>query len=288
MFSLVPPQVVLPEDVAALCAHPDFRDAVEALALANGRKLAALPLIGRWMTRDLGRTALSGAAIVLDGFSQGEGMTFGLLVDSALHNQVCSRARVRLYVERAIANGLMATDAPGEPLSHRTRIQLLPGFRDVMRAGMRATLTSVAMLAPEVEPALGRLDELRFFGRVSTAVGFQMEMQRELFPTDRPVHLFQSRDGGTRMLEHLICLQAPDRDQLLQSCDISRSGLARASFSSRVHVCRLVSELEQEGLVQLDGRRLTASRALSEDVERHYAAMFALARAAVLSALATD
>jgi len=240
------------------------------------------------MTRDLGRSALSGAAIVLDGFSQGQGMTFGLLVDSALRNKVCSRARVRLYVERAIANGLMATDAPGEPLSHRTRIEILPSFREVMRRGMRTTLTSLMMLAPDVEPAVGRLDELRFFGRVSTAVGFQMEMQRDLFPTDRPVHLFQSRDGGTRMLEHLICLQAPGRDQLLQSCDISRSGLARASFSSRVHVTRLFSELEHEGLVRLDGRRMTASRELSEDVERHYAALFALARAAVLSALATD
>jgi hypothetical protein len=288
MFSLVPPKVVRPEDVAALRAHPDFRVAVEALALANGRKLAAMSIIERWMTRDLGRSALSGAAIVLDGLSQGQGTPFGVLVDSALRNRVCSRARVRLYVERCIANGLMVRSCPDEPLTHASRIEILPGFREVMRRGIRTTLTSLVMLSPDVAPALARLEELRFFGRLSTAVGLQMEMQRELFPTDRPVHLFQSRDGGTRMLEHLICLQEPNRDQLLQSCDISRAGLARASFSSRVHVTRLFSELEQEGLVRLDGRRMIASRALSEDVERHYAALFALLRAAVLSAMAAD
>ena len=287
MFSLVPHKVLVPEDVAALRGHPEFRAAVEFLAVDNGRKLAAMSLIERWMTRDLGRAGLSAAVIVLDGLSQGEGTTLGVLVDAAKRSKVCSRGRVRLYVERAAANGLMDTGIPGEALTHRTRIEILPSFREVMRRGARTMLRALTMLAPDVEPALGRLDDLRFFRRLTTAVGFQLEMRRDLFPTDGPVHLFLARDGGTRMLEHLISLQVPGRDQFLQGCDISRSGLARASFSSRVHVTRLFSDLEHAGLARLDGQRLGASRELSEDVERHYAAMFALLRGAVLSALAT-
>ncbi|HVI30595.1 hypothetical protein [Phenylobacterium sp.] len=279
--------MALREDIATLRAHADFRAAVEALAVANGEKLAAMSVIERWMTRDLGRSGLSGAAIVLDGYSQGQGMTFGMLVDAAKHNRICSRARVRLYVERAIANGLMAPQTPGEPLSHATRIDILPLFREVMRRGVRATLASLVTLAPDVQPAVLRLDELSFFGRFSSAVGLQVEIQRELFPTDGPVNLFLSRDGGTRMLEHLICLQEPGRDRLLQSCEMSRSVLARASFSSRAHVARLLGELEREGLARMDRRRMTVARELSDDVERHYATMFAVARAAALSALET-
>jgi AraC-like DNA-binding protein len=88
------------------------------------------------------------------------------------------------------------------------------------------------------------------------------------------------------MLDELIGRQAPDRARLIETCELSRSALARASFCSRRHVDRLLKDGQALGLLRLEDRRLTAAPELSDDVERHYAGVFAVARTVALAALA--
>jgi hypothetical protein len=282
---LAPPTPLSLEDFAAIRAHPRFREAVEQHAAAHLARYAGLPLIERWMFSDLGRASLSAAAMVREGLPIG--LTLGGLIESAAMTGVCSRGRVRHYVQTAIANGLMAPDEAG-PIRPATRLTLTPRFHAALAGGMEVGVAAASILAPEAAPAVARLEGLPFRRRIAAFVGLTTLWRPDLFPTDRPINLFHARDGGSRMLDELIRRQRPGRAHLLEACALSRSALARASFCSRRHVVRLLSDGETLGLLRLEGGTMNASAVLSQDVERHFSVVFAMMRAAAVTALAAD
>lgn len=130
------------------------------------------------------------------------------------------------------------------------------------------------------------MEDEAFYQRVSRGIGTIVVQRPDLFPIERPVWLFHGRDGGGRMLEDLIGRQRPDRQRLLDDCEVTHSALARASLCSRAHVIQLLIDGEAQGLLRRDGRRLVVVPELSDDAERYYAASFAAAASAALSALA--
>lgn len=270
--------------IVAYRARSEFRGAVEGYAAADLARYHAASLIERWMVSDMGRSSLSGAVFVMDALGS---LTVAALMSSApVARGEVSRGRARLYLQRAIANGLIAADPPGAPMRGDRRLRPTSRFRAVMTGTLGYLLRSASVLAPEIRPALARLDDDAFVRRVTEGVGRILAADFEPFPPDRPAALFYGRDGGARMLADLLSRQRPGREHLLEACELSRSALARASHCSRAHVIRLLNDGETRGLLSLEGRTLTLSAELSEDVEAYVAGVFAVGIAATKRALA--
>lgn len=268
--------------VAALRARPRFRSAVETYAAASLDGYRARPLIERWMVSDMGRSSISGAISVLEG--QGRLTPAALMASRPVTGGEVSRGRARAYLQRAIANDLIL--APPGPLAPDTLLTTSPRFRAAMKLILRATLEAAASFWPAVAPALDRMEDEAFYQRVSRGLGKIVVERADLFPIQRPLWLFHGRDGGGRMLEDLISRQRPDRQRLLEDCEVTHSALARASHCSRAHVIQLLIDGEAQGLLRREGRKLIVAPELSEDAERFYAAIFAAAATAAVAALA--
>lgn len=269
-------------DIGEIRDHPGFRAAVEAYAAANLARYSGLSLVERWLISDMGRASLSGSVAVLD--SQGLLTAASFMNSPPIRSGEVSRGRARLYLHRAMANGLIAAVAGDATPGRNTPLAPTPRFRAVMTGVLSVGLLAVSRIAPEVAPALSRLEDVGFLRRASFHVGRLLAAQN-LFPLDLPVRLFQGRDGGTRMLEVLIQQQAPDRVRLLGRCRASRSALARAGFVSRAHVIQTLRDGLAAGLLETDGRWLIIAPALSDDATRYYATLFAVTRRATLAAL---
>lgn len=263
---------------AALRAHPAFRDTVEDLARGNLASYGALKLAERWLYSDLGRAALTGAALVLDAALGG--FTTAQLVAAARTNRTCSEGRVRHYLRRAIANGFLDVDAAG---AHRPTGRM----HAVMGRGAATLLAAAARLDPAVAPAAAAAGDIAFRRRLSLQVGLNTMSRPDLFAgPEKPVVLFLGRDGGARMLERLIAAQAPGRRRLLESAPVSQRGLAASAFVSRMHVARLLADGAARGLLAPCARGVAVAPELSEDVERHYALVLEMARVSARAALA--
>jgi hypothetical protein len=266
-----------------LRTHPDFRSVAEGHARANLDFYGALPLLGRWLISDLGRSALTGAALVLD--SLPGGLTAAGLIHAASVNRSCSRGRVLGYLQCCEMNGLIVP-LTGAPRSPTARLMLTPLFLDQMIRTAALNLASVARLTPEIAPAIPRLEEPDFRRGLFARLGILTASRPDLFAgPSRPVDLFLQRDGGVRLLDWLIIAQRPGRARMLETCAFSRTALGRAGFVSRTHVTRLLADGEAGGLLQVGARHIEFAPALSDDVERHHALVFEALRAAAESAL---
>lgn len=266
-----------PAAFAALRAHPDFRATVEALARANLAAYAAATPAERWLTSDLGRSALTGAAMILDVLLGG--FTTAQIIQSARANRTCSDGRVRLYLRTAVAHGFLEIDADG---THRAT----PRLYDSTAKGAQAMLTAVARLDPTLAEAGERAGDLGFRRRLARQVGLNTIARPDLFAgPDMPVLLFLARDGGTRMMEQIIGAQRPGRQALAETARISQRALARGAFVSRTHAARLLADGEAQGLLRVRGTEVTVTPELSEDLERHYALVIEMARVSARGAL---
>ncbi|WP_296597097.1 hypothetical protein [Phenylobacterium sp.] len=267
-----------PEAFAAIRAHPAFREVVTQLARDHLAEYGAASPAERWLTSDLGRAALTGAAFALEAIMGG--FTTAQLVQAALANRTCSEGRARLYLRRARANGFLDVDARGV---HRASERM----DGVLRRGLETMLRATARCDPRLEPALQRLADRSFRRGVALHLGLNTAARPDLFNgPDKPVVLFLGRDGGARLLEQLIVAQPAGGDRLLESAPLSQRALAQGAFVSRTHVARLLADGEAQGLLRTDGRRLVAAPALAEDVERHYALVLEMARVSAHAALA--
>lgn len=276
------------ESFAALRAHPDFRAAIERHARENLALYAGCSIHERWLISDLGRAALSGAALILDAIPPG--LTAQGLHDGAAAKRICSRGRVNAYLNGCLQQGFFSRAPTGEGTS-KSVLTLAPSFLRPMLGALLNMVRTVATFDPRIAPALPRFAD---FGDASFRRGFflwlgvLLESRPDLFNgPDKPVLLFLNRDGGSRVLECLLAAQPVARQALLTSSDRSQTALARASFTSRAHVARLLADGASQGLLNVSGREITFSGELSDDVERHYAYMFELTRVSVLNALAS-
>jgi hypothetical protein len=272
-----------PDDIAAIRDHPRFAEAVRAHAAGNLAMYAGLNAIERWLISDLGRTTLTAAAVIMSALPAG--LSLGELVASARRRGFSSPGRVRLYVDRAAAYGLISPAPPATHIARDTPLVLADGFVRTATDPLVVALRSACQVAPAAAAALERMDDLGYRARVCAWIGLFSDVRRDLFPGDgRPIHLFQNRDGGMRMLEALIARRAAGR--LLGDGGLSRAALARASSCSRPHVRRLLADGEALGLLGVQGERVVVSPELSDDVDRYYATAYAVLRTGALAVLA--
>ncbi len=263
--------------------HPRFRAVVEAYVAANLAAYRALPPLERWMVSDMGRASLSGIVFVLD--AAGRLTPATLMAKGPVSTGEVSRGRARLYLQRAMANGLIAAAEPGARLTGDTKLSATPRFDALMTDILKVGLEAAAALAPDAAPVLRELGRRRFVQRVSFRFGRIISSHRQFFPLSSPVQLFQARDGGTQILEELVARQSPGRERLLERCLYSNSALARAGRCSRVHVIQLLRDGEARGLLSFDGRAMTIAPELSDAAEAYFAGVFAALRAAAMASL---
>lgn len=224
------------------------------------------------MLSDIGRSSLSGALYLMETVGP---LTVGaFMAGSPVRRGEVSRGRARLYLRRAVANDLVRLEPAGAPLGGSTRLSTEARFRAVMDDGLRLLTGVAGALAPDVARRIDRLDDPAVLRRVAAAVARAWASRTDLFPVQRPAQLFHGRDGGTRMLAHLIALQRDDASHLLEACAVSRSALASASFCSRAHVNQLLKDGAGLGLLTAGPGRVTIFPDLSDDVENYFAAMF--------------
>lgn len=273
-----------PAAFAAWRNHPQFFAVAEDHARANLDTFASLSLLGRWLVSDLGRSALTGAALVLDGFPGG--LTAGALVHAAITNRSCSRGRALAYLRRCELNDLIVPVDTGGPRTPETPLVLRPQFLAMVVPFTHTHMRSAARLAPEMQPALEQLHDEAFRRRLMAWTGIMTASRPDLFAgPDMPIDLFLDRDGGSRILDSFLVSQPAGRRRMLERAPLSRSALARASFVSRTHVMRLLEDGERLGLLKVRDREISFSPELSDDVERHYALIFETARTVALAAL---
>ena len=267
-----------------LRSHPQFRAVVKNFTAANLALYRALGLIERWMVSDMGRASLSGTVFVLDAAKR---LTPAALVNNgAVATGEVSRGRARLYLQRAVANGLIESVEPGVRLSGDTQLSATPRFQAVMTGILKVALEASAELTPNVAPALHQVGHWPFVQQVSARIGWIIASNPHLFPLTSPVQLFQARDGGAQILGELVARQAPGRERLLEYCVYSHSALARSALCSRAHVIQLLHDGKARGLLNFDGRILTIEPELSEAAEVYFANLFAVVSAAAVATLA--
>lgn len=272
-------EVLSPQAFERLRLHPEFRAAVEDYCRASLDHYSRMTPVDRWLISDLGRQSLSRGLVILDAvFGEVRARD---IVESARVNRTCSRGRVMAYLQSCELNG-MISGPPARSAMDRV-YQLEPRFIDAMAPFTEITVRTVARLAPEAAPAARAIDDPGYRRRFMVALGKLAVSRRDLFAgPDMPVVLFLNRDGGERIMEQLIVSQSRDRGQMLGRAPVSRSSLARKAFTSRQHVRRLLEAGEAQGLLVVTSRSVAASPHLSADIERHFALILEIARAAAL------
>jgi len=264
--------------VARLRAHPRFREAVEAHAAGVLAEYEAQDGHDRWLLKDLGRAALWLGVMILD--SMPGGLTVSGLAATAAQNQVCSRGRVLAFVHYALDSGRLALTPGPEPWVRR-RLTPTAAFMAASRRRMILQFQTAALLAPEIAAALPRLAADSVVQQASVAAGMLLTVRPELNrnPGGPLRQIFIARDGGMRMLQHLLLRQPKVRSRLLAAAPLSRAALSRRYGVSRTHVNRLLSDAQDAGALRLEGRdRVVFSEAFSDEVEAYFAGTFQVCR----------
>ena len=117
--------------------------------------------------------------------------------------------------------------------------------------------------------------------QTSVAIGLLLNTRPELNrnPGGPLRQIFFARDGGMRMLQHLMLRQPQVRPRLLDAAPLSRAALARRYGVSRTHVNRLLSDAQAAGALRLEGRdRVVFSQGFSDELETYLAGMLQVCR----------
>jgi hypothetical protein len=269
--------------VAQLRRHPRLWEACEHYAAgilaAHERQDAAT----RWLLKDLGRASLYLASALLD--SLPGGLTVAGLIDIAAQRKVCSRGRVLAFVHVALDAGRFSLP-PGDAPWARRRLSLTPAFVAPLRTNMQTTLEATAMLAPEIADTLPRLSSDGLVQQTAVTLALLLASRPHLTANQGGPYreIFIAREGGTRIVQHLLLGQAKLRSRFLEAAPLSRSALARDHAVSRTHVNRLLAEAEAAGALRFDGpNRIIFSPAFSDEVEAYMAGMLQVSRVVIRS-----
>jgi CRP-like cAMP-binding protein len=142
------------------------------------------------------------------------------------------------------------------------------------------------MLAPEVASTLPRLVSDTLVQQTTVTLAMLLATRPELTanPGGPLREIFVAREGGMRIVQHLLLRQSKTRGRFLQAAPLSRADLSRNHGISRTHINRLLAEAEAAGVLSLDGpNRVVFSPAFSDEVEAYIAGMLQVNRLVVRS-----
>lgn len=260
-----------------------FRSAARGMAERFLDHDLALDEPTRWIVRDLGRFVLYCIAIMLDA---GAGASVAEIQQAATAANICSPGRVTAFVEYCAAKGLL--DIPPGHLSWTQRpLRLREQFWSYAEERFLRAMEAVALLGTE-PPLTVPADRIKDALRAATALNGLITATNPRLSQgrSRPMGAVIDHEAGASILYDWLLQQPADQPRLIERVLLNKSALARRHGVSRTHVAKLVASLEQAGLARLDpGDILVFSRALSEDLERHFAQGLQLTRASRLAVL---
>jgi len=276
-------EIVRQGDAATLRQRPGFWDAADVHSRLTLSHLNDHPS-ARWLFKDMGRSAILTRALLLE--SETEAVTLADLLQLTGRRNTSSTGRVVQVIRRAEKLGFIQTaDAKGPWI--RRRLLLLPRLIEHLRARAKNEVTAAAVVAPELHPAVGALDDDRVFRRFLVTLRRFDGMPPDLRGPPTPaIRSFLQHESGMAMLRSLQLAQPRQRAQMLESAPFSRSALARAGMVSRAHVTRVFEAAEEAGWLSLPTPRLvTFSPSLSEEFEWFFAVTFQVIRASAIAAM---
>lgn len=266
-----------PAELARVRAHPNFRAAAESMAAKALEHTAAQDEVSRELTKDIGRTSLYFATLILEA-ALGKVSAYDLMA-SAAANQTCSRGRVLAFIELARSAGRLRV---GEGPGHWTKrpLVLTPAFREFGETRLWCEIEGSALVAPEAAEALLYRTHPRAAASALVMGGHVVTLQSErLRESGERMHMFLSRDAGMRVLHEWLCSQKPGRVHLLEAAPLNRSELSRRHRISRAHLNQLLADARSEGLLSTPSPdSVVFSPVLSDAVEQHFAVLIQLCR----------
>lgn len=244
------------EEVAALRRHPRFAEAMEAsmrgpLDLYQGNRILNL------LTNDRGRYILAVFALHLHyayrPHDPGSGLTATRLQAMCADNGVCSYNRAGALIRLLRWSGYLA-DAPATADRRVRRLMPTEQLLAMHRERWRRQLGAVALVRPEAEEALAKLDHPAFqpaftAGQVNEFLG-----GFRLYTYAPDIRLFTERNAGLFVLFCIALARASD-DTLppLRPVPVPASALARHFHVSRSHVVGMLREAVEAGLLEREG-----------------------------------
>lgn len=214
--------------------------------------------------------------------TEAPGLTAGRLKTEAVALDICSPGRVGAILAAFRLLGLLAAAPDAD--RRRRRLIVTDRLLEIHRERWRVLLKALALVLPEGEAGLARLEDDKFLAAFVDAL---LEPLRRGW---RPVYdipelaLFVDRDGGLMIAFGLF-------GTMPTGGPVTVAGLARAYRVSRSHVVDIVQKATEAGLIrrldpEVDGRGgLVAEPALVDAMERLIATALARQASAVRHAL---
>lgn len=258
------------EGIADFLAHPRLRDAIRhtisgALAVCDADPDAHANF------RDVGRFVLGLIALYLDATG---GLTHRRLREISGEAGTLSGGRATAILLHLRMIGYVTAESTRADGSARLYVPT-KRMKDVYRRRFRIELESLAMIEPEVEDLLARLEEDDVFRIVMAQLGalIGQGQQRQEIALKR-YDAITAKSSGTIIMFNLLA--AAD-----QAMDFPVPGFARVSVSalsrrfrvSRAHVLRVLREAEEAGFLSRreDGEGVIIHQLLCDTFRLYYA-----------------
>lgn len=282
----LPREEVSAAGVEAMRALPGFRTAMRrsaesSIALHRGGRLLG------WILGDRARAVFGHVLMYLDATydpaDQRSGLTPSAVKELCAELELCSPNRAGAMLALMQVAGFVAP-AGGASDARVKRLVPTEKLKALQRDRMAGQVEALALLAPEMRPALDRVGDTRFEQQVAIGFagyffgGFRVLQHAE------PLRLFAERSTGIVLLYHWLLqgFEAPGRPM-----ELSIAELSRRYGVSRVHIVRLLRDAETAGLVQRQGNSLSLTPLCLEMAEWFVATTLLLWRSVLTRALQT-
>ncbi len=252
--------------VARFRALPRFREAVEASARSTLVLHDEVEGALAWMWTDRGRYMTGMASVALLGMDALTAATLKAMVGAAGFS---SPGRVAAFLTRMRDEGhlTMRRDASGALERH---LQASPAYLDAFRRSRLSMVNALALMRPEAAQAAAAIAGDGFLS-IETQVLRHHAAHRARFQTrpGDPLYNLIERDAALNIAFAWLGEQPVEREHMYEIVTLNTAALARRFGVSRIHVERLVADLQTRGLATLDRRTrlLTFEPAFSEAYE---------------------
>ena len=281
--------ILTPQALAALRAHPRFPEALRASA----EGLIALHRRNRVMSWFLSDRPLSliGHAVIylhLEGREDDplSGLTPSRFRNFCRTNGLCSPGRASAILAFMRLTGhIEAVPYPGD----RRVTQLRPSEKlmEIARARLARQFPVIALLRPDIAPAIHALGDPDFETALFRALGTWFISGSRILDHAPSLHLFAGRDAGMLILYSLMLAGGSDGQPVsLAPLPVSISALAKQFQVSRTHVLRLLRDAEAAGLLTRGTDTISLGARLADDLQNMQAGLFQLLATCAAEALA--
>ncbi len=272
--------------VDELRARPGFRAACEQAAAEGVAHFLALGEDERWLFKDIGRSGICLTALILQ--STAEGLTAQGLIAACRARNFASAGRVTGVIRRLERAGNLLPESDTGFWTRR-RMRLSPAFVRQLQRRAFVELRAAVLLCNEAPAILAAVEDEGGFLRYAWHVGFVSAARPDLFhfAGSESNAFFMQREAGMLMLFDFIGAQRPGRERLLESAPLSRYALARRYGVSRAHLIKMLDDAAARGFLNCPSSdRVIFAPSLSDALERQFALLFQVSRAAGVAVLA--